>query len=126
MIDRARLAELRASEEKRFIELHPKSGQLFEKSKVKVLKHMLKGVAHLFVILTDYRDELIEHLKKNNIQYGIHYPVSDHRQEIYKDKFKDVFLPVTESSVNRILSIPIYPGMKQEEINHVINVISNF
>jgi glutamate-1-semialdehyde 2,1-aminomutase len=34
MIDRARLAELRASEEKRFIELHPKSGQLFEKSKV--------------------------------------------------------------------------------------------
>lgn len=34
MIDRAKLAELRASEEKRFIELHPKSGQLFEKSKV--------------------------------------------------------------------------------------------
>ena len=98
----------------------------FENSRVKVLKHMLKGVAHLFVILTDNRDELIEHLKKNNIQSGIHYPVSDHKQEIYKDKFKDVFLPVTDSSVNRILSLPIYPGMMQEEINHVIDVISNF
>ena len=98
----------------------------FENSKVKVLKKMHKGVAHLFVILTDNRAELIEHLTKNNIQSGIHYPISDHKQEIYKDKFKDVSLPITDSSVDRVLSIPIYPGMKQEEINHVIDVISNF
>lgn len=98
----------------------------FEKTKVRVLKETLKGVAHLFVILTDNRNELIKHLTKNNIQSGIHYPISDHKQEIYKDKFKDVFLPVTDRSVDSILSIPIYPGMRQEEINHVINVISNF
>jgi dTDP-4-amino-4,6-dideoxygalactose transaminase len=35
-------------------------------------------------------------------------------------------LPVTDSSVGKILSLPIYPGMKQEEIEHVINVVSNF
>jgi dTDP-4-amino-4,6-dideoxygalactose transaminase len=98
----------------------------FEKSKVKVLKNTLKGVAHLFVVLTDDRDELVEHLTKNSIQSGIHYPISDHKQAIYKEKFKDTNLPVTDSSVVKILSLPIYPGMKQEEIDHVINVVSNF
>jgi dTDP-4-amino-4,6-dideoxygalactose transaminase len=98
----------------------------FEKSRVKVLKNTLRGVAHLFVILAEDRDELIEHLAKNSIQYGIHYPIPDHKQEIYKAKFKDVYLPVTESSVDKILSLPIYPGMMQEEIEHVINIISNF
>jgi len=98
----------------------------FEKSKIKVLKNTLKGVAHLFVILTDDRDELVKHLTKNSIQSGIHYPISDHKQAIYKEKFKDISLPVTDSSVDRILTLPIYPGMKQEEIDHVINVITNF
>ena len=98
----------------------------FEKSKIKVLKNTLKGVAHLFVILTDDRDELVKHLAKNSIQSGIHYPISDHNQAIYKEKFKDISLPVTDGSFNKILSLPIYPGMKQEEIDHVIKVITNF
>jgi dTDP-4-amino-4,6-dideoxygalactose transaminase len=98
----------------------------FEKSKVKVLKNTLKGVAHLFVILTDDRDELVDHLTKNKIQSGIHYPIPDHKQAIYKEKFKNIILQVTDSSVDKILSLPIYPGMKQEEIDHVINVISSF
>ena len=98
----------------------------FEKTKVKALKNTLKGVAHLFVILTDDRDKLVEHLSKNSIQSGIHYPISDHKQAIYKEKFKEINLPVTDSSVDKILSLPIYPGMKQEEIDHVINVVSNF
>jgi dTDP-4-amino-4,6-dideoxygalactose transaminase len=98
----------------------------FEKSNVKVLKNTLKGVAHLFVILTEDRDELIEHLAKNRIQSGIHYPISDHKQAIYKEKYKDISLPVTDSTVAKILSLPIYPGMKQDEIDHVIKVISNF
>jgi dTDP-4-amino-4,6-dideoxygalactose transaminase len=98
----------------------------FEKSKVKVLKNTLKGVAHLFVILTDDRDELVDHLTKNKIQSGIHYPIPDHKQAIYKEKFKDTNLPITDGSVGKILSLPIYPGMKQEEIDHVKNVISNF
>jgi dTDP-4-amino-4,6-dideoxygalactose transaminase len=98
----------------------------FEKTKVRVLKNTLKGVAHLFVVLTEDRDKLVEHLSKSNIQSGIHYPISDHKQAIYKEKFKDVSLPVTDRSVDKILSLPIYPGMKQEEINHVVKVVSNF
>jgi aminotransferase EvaB len=98
----------------------------FEKTKVIVLKNTLKGVAHLFVVLTEDRDKLIEHLSKSNIQSGIHYPISDHKQAIYQEKFKDVSLPVTDRSVDKILSLPIYPGMKQEEINHVVKVVSNF
>lgn len=98
----------------------------FEKTKVKVLKNILKGVAHLFVVLTDDRDKLVKHLSENNVQSGIHYPISDHKQAIYKEKYKDIRLPVTDSSVDKILSLPIYPGMKQEEIDHVIKVISNF
>jgi dTDP-4-amino-4,6-dideoxygalactose transaminase len=65
-------------------------------------------------------------LSKSNIQSGIHYPISDHKQAIYKEKYKDISLPVTDSTVDKILSLPIYPGMKQDEIDHVIKVISNF
>jgi dTDP-4-amino-4,6-dideoxygalactose transaminase len=98
----------------------------FKNTKVKVLKNILTGVAHLFVVLTEDRDKLVEHLSKNNIQSGIHYPISDHKQAIYKEKYKDISLPVTDSTVAKILSLPIYPGMKQDEIDHVIKVISNF
>ena len=98
----------------------------FEKSKVKVLTNTLKGVAHLFVLMTDDRDALIKHLINNNIQTGIHYPISDHRQEIYQNKFQDVMLPVTDTSVEKILSLPIYPGMKQVEVDHVIQTVMNF
>lgn len=98
----------------------------FTGAKVKVLSNTLEGVAHLFVVLSDNRKELIDHLAKHKIQSAIHYPIADHKQKIYENSFKDIKLPITEDSVGKILSLPIYPGMKQEDINHIITAVTSF
>ena len=98
----------------------------FTGAKVKVLSNTLEGVAHLFVVLSDNRKELIDHLAKHKIQSAIHYPIADHKQKIYENRFKDIKLPITEDSVGKILSLPIYPGMKQEDINHIISAVTSF
>jgi dTDP-4-amino-4,6-dideoxygalactose transaminase len=56
----------------------------------------------------------------------VHYPVADHRQKVFDGKFDRVNLPITEDLVDKILSLPIYPGMSQKKINHVIEVINSF
>jgi dTDP-4-amino-4,6-dideoxygalactose transaminase len=94
--------------------------------KVKILKNTLMGVVHLFVIQVIERKELMHYLSKYDIQFGIHYPVLDHKQKIFQNKFEEIKLPVTEEAVERILSIPIYPGMSQEQINHVILTMNSF
>lgn len=94
--------------------------------KVKFLKNTLLGVVHLFVIQTNERKELAHYLTENNIQFGIHYPIPDHKQKIFLHKYGKIDLPVTDKAVDQILSIPVYPGMSQEQINHVITTINGF
>jgi dTDP-4-amino-4,6-dideoxygalactose transaminase len=98
----------------------------FENNKTKLLEGTLSGVVHLFVIIVDNRTELISHLSKNNVQYGIHYPIADHRQKVFKGKFENLTLPVTEDFVEKIISLPVYPGMSSDKIHHVIEVINSF
>jgi dTDP-4-amino-4,6-dideoxygalactose transaminase len=83
-------------------------------------------VVHLFVIQTNERKELAHYLTNNNIQFGIHYPIPDHKQKIFLHKYGKIDLPVTDKAVDKILSIPVYPGMSQEQINHVISTINGF
>jgi aminotransferase EvaB len=98
----------------------------FESKKVKVLKNTLKGVAHLFVVKVDKRDNLIKHLSKNQIQSSIHYPIPDHQQQVFEGKYANCRLPVTEEYAEKILSLPIYPGMSQDKIDQVIKAVNNF
>lgn len=98
----------------------------FKNNKIKLLEGTLIGVVHLFVIIVDKRSELIAHLSQNNIQYGIHYPIADHRQKVFEGKFESLTLPITEVFVEKIISLPIYPGMSSDKVNHVIKVINSF
>jgi dTDP-4-amino-4,6-dideoxygalactose transaminase len=98
----------------------------FENNKIKLLEGTLNGVVHLFVITTNKRIELIDHLNRNNVQYGIHYPIADHRQKVFEGRFENLTLPITEDSVEKIISLPVYPGMSSDKIHHVIEVINSF
>jgi len=98
----------------------------FESNKIKLLEGTLNGVVHLFVITTNKRIELIDHLTRNNVQYGIHYPIADHRQKVFEGRFENLTLPITEDSVEKIISLPVYPGMSSDKIQHVIEVINSF
>jgi len=81
-----------------------------------------KHVYHLYVIRTGKRDELKEHLHRNDIETGIHYPVPVHRQPI----FEDSRLPVTEKICDEILSLPIYPLLSDDQVSEVIDTINDF
>lgn len=100
--------------------------EAFKDANLTTLQNALSGVAHLFVIQASNREKLMSHLSKTQIQHAIHYPIPDHKQAIFKEKFKSVKLPVTEMSVEKILSLPIYPGMKDSEIDQVITSVLTF
>ena len=86
-----------------------------------------KHVFHLFVIRikNNLRKKFLLYLKKNKIVAGIHYPMPNHMQKPYK-KYKRKELPITNRISKEIVSLPIYPMLKQNELKKIINVINNF
>jgi len=83
------------------------------------------GVYHLYVVRTEKRDELQEHLTKAGIGTGIHYPVPVHLQKPYRAMgFKEGDFPVTEKAAAQILSLPMYPGMSLAQQNRVVEEIT--
>ena len=82
-------------------------------------------VYHLFVVRSQYRDELAEHLQKCKVQTLIHYPVPPHKQDAFRE-FKSFELPITEKIHEEILSIPIGSEMSESDVNLVINSCNSF
>ncbi|MGX9460154.1 DegT/DnrJ/EryC1/StrS family aminotransferase [Shewanella sp. A14] len=82
-------------------------------------------VWHLFVIRTKYRDELQQFLGTQGIETLIHYPIPVHKQKAYPD-FHNISLPITELIHNEVLSLPMDPTMKAEDVDFVIRTINNF
>ena len=84
-------------------------------------------VYHLFIVETDYRDGLQEYLNAANIQTGIHYPIPVHLQEAYADLgYHKGDFPYAESLAGRMLSLPMFPEMSDEQIDHVVTKIREF
>ena len=87
----------------------------------------INPVYHLYVIMADNRDGLMSHLNTNGIQTGLHYPLPLHKQAAYaylNNKHGD--FPVAEKCCDRILSIPMYPEMPEDQIDYVCKTIEQF
>lgn len=86
-----------------------------------------ESVWHLFVIRTKKRDELQEFLKENGVHTAIHYPIAIHLQEAYKDLgLKKGDLPIAEEIADSVLSIPIWYGIDDTQINYVIDLLNRW
>lgn len=84
-------------------------------------------VWHQFVIKTDYREELIDYLNNAGISTIIHYPIPPHLSEAYAYLgYKKGDFPITEEISDKILSLPLYNGMSDEELQYVIDIINDF
>ena len=84
-------------------------------------------VWHLFVVQHPERDRLAEHLKANGIETLVHYPIAPHMQDAYASmRIQPGALPIAESLHQRVLSLPIWPGMTPTQIESVINAIKSF
>ena len=89
------------------------------------LHSSLSHVWHLFVIRCSRRDELQNYLAEKGIQTLIHYPVPPHKQKAYKD-WNDMVFPVTEKIHHEVLSLPVSPVLRDDEVKIVVDAINKF
>lgn len=84
-------------------------------------------IYHVFVVRCKERDELEKYLADNGIGTVKHYPYPMHLQDCYADLgLKQGDLPIAEEISNTVLSLPMYYGMTEEQVQYVIDVINKF
>ncbi len=84
-------------------------------------------VWHIFAIRCKRREELEQWLKDRSIGTNKHYPIPIHMQEAYADLgYKMGDFPIAEEISSTELSLPMYYGMRDDEINYVIDTINCF
>ena len=84
-------------------------------------------VWHIFGIRCKRRDELEKFLNDAGIGTNKHYPIPMHLQECYKNLgFKEGGFPIAEEISATELSLPMYYGMTDEEIQYVIDKVNEF
>jgi len=86
-----------------------------------------KAVYHLYVIRTQDRDQLRDHLAGANIGAGIHYPIPLHLQKAYNALgYKAGDFPVSEKVASEILSLPMYPQLGFDQLSQVAQKVLDF
>lgn len=91
------------------------------------VKQNCSSVWHQYVIRSSERDELIEYLKERNIGTIIHYPIPPHLAEAYQYLgYKEGDFPITETYAKSVLSLPVYNGITDEELQYVADEINKF
>lgn len=84
-------------------------------------------VYHLFVVRTPARDALRAHLEQADIASAVHYPFPIHRTEAYAHLgLGPGSLPVAEALSAEICSLPMWPGMSDEDLGKLILAVREF
>ena len=84
-------------------------------------------VYHIFAVRCENRDGLAAHLKAHGIGSNMHYPIPVHLQPAYAQlHIPEGSLPVAESISRTQLSLPMYYGMTEEQIQAVIDALNSF
>ncbi|MGL5102059.1 MAG: DegT/DnrJ/EryC1/StrS family aminotransferase [Plesiomonas sp.] len=85
----------------------------------------LTHVWHLFVVCSEKREALQQHLAAKGIQTLIHYPIAPHKQQAYS-QWHNKQLPLTEQIHQQVLSLPLDPTMSDEAVKTVIIAVNGF
>lgn len=84
-----------------------------------------KHVWHQFVVKVKDREEFQDYMLKNEIQTMVHYPTSIHKQKAYKE-FNNLDLPIAEKLAAEVVSLPMYYGLTDEEVDYIIDIINKY
>ena len=95
------------------------------------IQESVRPAYHLYVIvlrteeLSRSRDEILDALQKENIGVGVHFRAL-HLQPFYRDTygFTPGHLPVAEDVTDRILSLPLYPAMTDDDVADTIAAVT--
>ena len=86
-----------------------------------------KSVYHIFPLFTDQRDDLREYLQAKGISTGVHYPIPVHLQRGFSGLgYKQGDLPETERVCHEVLSLPMYPELKEETAIEIADSVRQF
>lgn len=95
-----------------------------------ILPQLAEGadhVYHIYLIRTSKRDELQAHLTKTDIGTLIHYPIPPHLQKAYDEMgYKKGDFPIAEEIASTALSLPLYPGLKKDEVAFICAEIKKY
>jgi len=103
------------------------SGITTHKVELPMIRDYAEHVWHLFVIRIDNRESFQTYLLEKGITTQVHYPIPPHLSEAYQylgHKLGDY--PITEEYANTMISLPLYEGMTDEEIEYVIDTINGY
>ncbi len=85
------------------------------------------GCSHVFhqytIRIDEHRDELAAMLREQGIGTGIYYPIPIHKQPLYQELGYDDEMPVAEKASEQVLSLPVHPGVLQEDVTVIIDAI---
>jgi dTDP-4-amino-4,6-dideoxygalactose transaminase len=84
-------------------------------------------VYHLYVVRSQAREDLQEHLQSAGIASGFHYPIPLHLQPALKDLgYRLGDFPITEKYANEIISLPMFPEMTEQQVDRVSREVKIF
>ena len=82
----------------------------------------IKSVYHLYVLKVPNRDTVIKKLNEYNIEFAIHYPTPMSKMDVFKNKTS---CPIAENICSSIISLPMYPELKKENIEFIAEILNN-
>ena len=86
-----------------------------------------RNVFHIYPILCKDRDNLQKYLQENGIGTNVHYPIPILEQKAYSEyKHLAAEIPNTKRICQEEISIPLYPGMTEQEIERVVQVLNDY
>lgn len=100
------------------------------RNKAVILPETLAGADHIyhqFVIRTKEREKLQKYLLEQGVKTQIHYPIPPHLAECYaRLGYQKGDFPIAEQYADEVLSLPMYTGMTEEEVEYVILKLNQF
>jgi dTDP-4-amino-4,6-dideoxygalactose transaminase len=86
-----------------------------------------KAIYHLYVVQVENREAVQKALAQENIDTGIHYPVVLHLQKAYSNLgYRAGDFPVSERAAERILSLPMFPGLSDAQLARVVDAVVRY
>lgn len=79
-------------------------------------------VYNQYTVLTEHRERVVQTLKQAGIESAVYYRTPLHREEVFAQD-QHVELPVCDYVASRCLSLPMYPGLSNEQVHSVVNAV---
>ena len=95
------------------------------KVKTPIVPEGMKHVYHQYTIEVEERDEFLKHLESHSVGYGVYYPIPVHKQPLFKD-YNHIALPCAEEAGERVVSIPVHPGLTEDERYMVVQTVNSY